>query len=1037
MLEMETEDNPSVLPPEELEEVPNDEPTKQQLSDTYITFIPKNSTGYTTKGHVVEVVIPRTEHVIALAKSYIELDLNIKAKVGAAYADAAKLAGDDRLFIGIINAATIFDQIRILNNGKTILSDSFCQVNSRIWQMTKASNWLKQQYASFINIDDVTTNEGFIMHEVTGDEFADTNLKEIKYKLNIPLPCLFPCFDNANNFGTSQLTDDVTLSMQLSSPEKYLCVVIADKNGKVKSIQPFNGNNKEAIYKVFKADTGVKTSYKAIYDDADTNYYVTDYMRIVCPAHYPTPTEAGALTGLVDNEGVSYPYITCDIQEQKSDFSPVDDNRNIPATSALVYDSQKALNYTTHTKNIFAVLMLISHYHSYAVFDKPFMENIECNLSELIKLANNKVHTGSTYMENGHVMGGDNDMYKDLVNAFGADGFRNLERYDDAVRRDYQQKNDAYLDTTNMNQNMLGSYMQYYPVACGQMLGVSSDYFAHQINYKYKPIWSATRTPAGGAVTTAFATCDHGANNYKNASVFCCQLTFKRLMFVNGGLDIENPLSDNYDIRKHIRGEASGNAHGILTSLIEPVTNLMKSAGNTIRNEIYRIKRNKNTTHAYTRLGKDGYNKHRDIIEANGTMGTKKFKQFIDNLIAAEKQMSEPSHGLDIKDPNEMSGSATTTLGQATQEMEGEKGVDIRMLNLNVYHQQSRNADFADRIGWKHQLILDYKYHANKQKLRLGSWGVETAILAANNANGLGTWLKDKWGKVKDWWHEKASPWLKGQGKQLLSNAKELAKQYAMKILNGEIKITDIPSKFVPTVQSLIRNGDLTRGMDPKIQEALNVIRDIKAGKKTWQDVPGDVYNLIKSKNLEAAASGNGLVIRHGFYGQVNYKPSIAYPVMKRRMQMILDKNPNELRDKDLRAIYAYKRSRTRPLIDKHGTLGATLKRLYGEPLYRRKLVAENKVSHGVMKAELPPKKNGFKHELISKYFNGDKASYKQWKKSRKELPPHKDIAPINSPLMPQIDVNHGCADLTEEEKYWKKHKAELKKKLLEKMKKK
>ncbi len=1028
---METEDTPSVLPPEELEEVPNDEPTKQQLSDTYITFIPKNSTGYTTKGHVVEVVIPRTEHVIALAKSYIELDLKIKARVNAAYTTtAAKLGGNDRLFIGIINAATIFDQTRILNNGKTILSDSFCQVNSRIWQMTKASNWLKQQYASFINIDDVTSNEGFIMHEITGDEFTDTDFKEIKYKLNIPLPCLFPCFDNANNFGTSQLTDDVTLTMQLSSPEKYLCIAIADKNGKVKSIQPFNANGKEAIYKVtFNPVSGAKTSYKAIYNDADTNYYITDYMRIVCPAHYPTPTESGGLTGLVDNEGVSYPFITCDIQEQKSDFSPVDDNRNIPITAGTVYDSQKTLNYTTHTKNIFAVLMLISHYHSYSVFDKPFMENIECNLSELIKLANNKVHTGSTYMENVSVMGGDNDMYKDLVNAFGADGFRNLERYDDAVRRDYQQKNDAYLDTTNMNQNMLGSYMQYYPVACGQMLGVSSDYFAHQINYKYKPIWSATQDTT---VASPYATCTHGVNNYKNASVFCCQLTFKRLMFVNGGLDIENPLSDNYDIRRHIRGEVSGNAHGILTSLIEPVTNLMKSAGNTIRNEIYRIKRNKNTTHAYTRLGKDGYNKHRDIIEANGTMGHRKFKQFIDNLISAEKQMSGPSHGLDIKDPNELSGSSTTTLGQATQEIEGEKGVDIRMLNLNVYHQQSRNADFADRIGWKHQLILDYKYHANVQKLRLGSWGVETAILGVSNAHGLGTWLKDKWGKVKTWWHEKAKPWLRNQGHQALSNLKDIGKQYAMKVLNGEIKITDVPSKFIPTVQSLIRNGDLTRGMDPKIQEAMNIIRDIKAGKKTWQDVPGDIYNLIKSKNLEAAASGNGLVIRHGFYGHVNYKPSIAYPVMKRRMQMILDKNPNQLKDKDLRAIYAYKRSRSRPLVDKHGTLGVTLKRLYGEPLYRRKLIAENKVSHGVVSAELPPKKSGFKHELITKYFNGNKDSYKQWKKSRKELPPHQDIAPVNSPLMQQIDVNHG---ISEEEAYWKKHKKELKKKLLEKMK--
>lgn len=1034
---MEADENPSVLPPEELEEVPTTENPKQQLSDTYITFIPKNSTGYTTKGHIVEVQIPRTEHVIALAKSFIELDLKLDLNHTDehGYTGGAKLENGERLFVGIINSATIFDQTRILNNGKAIMTDTFCQVNSRMWQQNKPH--LKDLYASFINIDDLTNNEGFTVREITSTRYTSNAIPANgnTFRLNIPLPCLFPCFDNANNFSTSLLTDDVTLSMRLSAPDRYLCIIITDADGKVKNIQPFDTDG-NAIYRTVTAATGAKTSYSVHYNDGENNYKVLDNMRIVCPAHYPTETESAALTGLVDNEGVSYPFITCDIQEQKDSFSPVTDNANIdPASTPTTSTKNIAINYSSNVNNLFAVLMLFSHHHSYVCFDKPLMKDIECNLSELIKLANNKTHTGYNYTykrddedetktvpinseaSRGPIMDTDNDIYKDLVNALGADGFRNLSRYDEALRRDYQQKDSC-------NGNMLGSYMQYYPVACGQMLGVSSDYFAHQINFKCLTEWSCKRiTPAGEGAET-YATCTMGINNYKDASVFCCQLTFKRLMFVNGGLDIENPLSDNYDIRRHIRGEVSGNAHGILTSLIEPVTNLMKSAGNTIRNEIYRIKRNKNTTHAYTRLGKDGYEKHKDIIEANGTMGTRKFKKFIDNLIESEKQLSAPSHG--VADPNALGGTASTSIGQATQEIETEKGVDIRLLNLNVYHQQSRNADFADRIGWKHQLIMDYKYHANVQKLRLSSWGVETAILGVSNAHGLGTWLKDKWGKVKTWWREKAKPWLKDQGSKLLSNAKDIAKQYASKILSGELKITDVPSKFIPTVRSIINNGDLTRGMDPQIQEAINIIRDIKAGKKTWQDVPADVYNLIKSKNLEASASGNGLVIRHGFYGKVNYRPSVSYGVIKRRMNMILDKNPNELKDKDLRAIYAYKRLRDRPLVDKHGTLGVTLRRLYGEPIYKRKLISENRLpAHG-------KPQNPFKTKLISEYFNGDKASYKKWKKSRKLPAPHEDIPPVNSPFMQQVDVNHG---ISEEEAYWKKHKKELKKKLLEKMK--
>lgn len=1028
----------NTLLPDELEEVPSTEDPKQQLSDTYITFIPKNSTGFTTKGHVVEIVIPRTEHVIDLARSYIDLNLKLGLKHNGAAFNKTNLENDDRLFVGMINAATIFDQTRILNNGKCILSDTFCQVNSRIWQMTKPSHYLKQQYASFINLDDITNNEGYIMHEITATEFNNTAVKDITYKLKIPLPCLFPCFDNANSFGTSQLNDDVTLSMQLSFPDRFLCWVIADKNGKVKKIEPFSAN-KTAVYNVKKETTGAKTSYTVEYDEGDganPKYYIDDYMRIIAPAHYPTPTESGALTGLVDNEGASFPFITCDIQEQKASFAPgnVTDSRTIPVGTVTEWDSTVHLNYTTHTNNIFAVLMMSSHEHSYVAFDKPYIENIECNLSELIKLANGKVHTGSNYddaVDSAKPNDSDNDMFKDLANALGADGFRNFERYDEAIRRDYMQK-------LSTNENMLASYMQYYPVACGQMLGVSSDYFAHQINYKCKPKWSYNTAHGEGEGAVDYTVCTAGAHNYNNASVFCCQLTFKRLLFVNGGLDIENPLSDTYDIRRHLRGEVSGNAHGILDAFSGPITNLMKSAGNTIRNEIYRIKRNKNTTHAYTRLGKDGYEKHKDIIDANATMGHRGFKKFINNLIESERQLSGSGHGL--RDPNALGGSASVTLGQATQQIAGEKGVDIRMLNLNVYH-QSRNADFADRIGWKHQLILDYKYSANAYKIRLSSWGVESAILGVNNAHGLGTWLKEKWRKTKTFFKERALPWLKEQGSKLLKNAKDVAMGYVNKVLNGEIRIKDVPKRFLPYVNQIIQNGDLTKNMDPRINEAIETARKLRTGELKMSDIPDEILRTIRSMNLDGNGSentGNGLVIRHGFIGYVRHKPNVPYPVMKRRMEMLLDRPPSELSDKDFRNIYAYKRLRERPLVDKHGTLGVTLRRLYGEPIYRRKLISENRV-HGL--PLIAPKKpmKPFKKELIDRYFGGDLAKYKDWRHSRK-LKPHEDITPVNSPLMQQVDVNHGIknddysdADF---EREWKKHKAEIKAKMKSKLKK-
>lgn len=1034
--------NSSVLPPEELEEVPSTEDPKQQLSDTYITFIPKNSTGYTTKGHVVEIVIPKTEHVIDLAKSFIYLDLKIGLEHDNTGFHDEYIGENEELYVGLVNAATIFDQIRILNNGKVILNDTFCQVNSRIWQMTKPSHYLKQQYASFLNIDDISTNENFLVHKVDETTFTTPAIHNKVFKLKIPLPALFPCFDNATNFGTSQLTDDVTLSMQLSFPDRYLCWMIADsRTHKVKKICPFNTEAYGEYSASRNPETGASVIHRMHYVErnADGNdlYMIDNNMRIVCPAHYPTPTESEALTALVNNEGASYPFITCDIKEQKSDFSPAEDNRVINGDSVTSDESTHQLNYTTESNNIFAVLMMCSHYHSYVAFDKPYISNIETNLSELIKLANGKVHTGTTY-DGDTERSGDNDMFKDLANALGADGFRNLERYDESIRRDYQQK-----DPTN--QNMLASYIQYYQVSCGQMLGVSSDYFAGQINYKYKNIWGCEiRAGTGeGYTNVKYGVNTTGANNFKNSSVFCCVLTFKRLLFVNGGLDVENPLSDNYDIRNHLRGEVSGNAHGLLTTLIGPITNLMKSAGSTIRDEIHRIKRNKNTTHAYTQLGKEGYQRHKDIIDENATMGHLKFKRFIRNLIESERQLNSQSHGVEDaltqatqqSPSNALGGSASVSIGQGNQQIETEKGVDLSLLNLNVYHQQSRNADFADRIGWKHQLILDYKYCGNAQKLRLSSWGVETAIIGVSNSHGLGSWLKDKFKRLGGWIKNSVVPFLKGQGKQLFRNVKDVAKDYAQQILSGQIPIKDVPKRFFPYVNQILRDGSLTRDMDPKVLEAIETARKLRTGEMQWSQVPREIFEKIRSMNLDQPNAGNGLAIRNGLAVRHGFRKTIPYHplprgIMKRRVEMLLERNPYELRDKDLRRIYAYRYIKTHPLVDSHGTLGLTIRRLYGQPIYRRKLVSENPVNHGMLSSIKP-----YKQELINKYFDGDRAKWKEWRKSRK-LPPHEDIPPVNSPFMQQVDVNHGCGD-DEEEMYWKKHKAELKAKLLEKRKKK
>ena len=44
---------------------------KQRLSDTFLTFLPKNTSGYTYVNQRIEVQIPKSEHVVNLAKAYI------------------------------------------------------------------------------------------------------------------------------------------------------------------------------------------------------------------------------------------------------------------------------------------------------------------------------------------------------------------------------------------------------------------------------------------------------------------------------------------------------------------------------------------------------------------------------------------------------------------------------------------------------------------------------------------------------------------------------------------------------------------------------------------------------------------------------------------------------------------------------------------------------------------------------------------------------------------------------------------------------
>ena len=94
-------------------------PQKQVIPDNVLSFVPKTGTTRFDKQQMFEISIPRTNHVVRLNKAYLQVVMKLKMTMKGE-------SGDDvNYYIGINNAACIFDQVQIKNNGKTIYSNTY------------------------------------------------------------------------------------------------------------------------------------------------------------------------------------------------------------------------------------------------------------------------------------------------------------------------------------------------------------------------------------------------------------------------------------------------------------------------------------------------------------------------------------------------------------------------------------------------------------------------------------------------------------------------------------------------------------------------------------------------------------------------------------------------------------------------------------------------------------------------------------------------------------------------------------------------
>ena len=427
-------------------------------------------------------------------------------------------------------------------------------------------------------------------------------------------------------------------------------------------------------------------------------------------------------------------------------------------------------------------------------------------------------------------------MYNDLIKYFDSEIFKNFGRFDKSITHDYLNDETSF-----------GSFIQFFKVAAGKGLGISSDWFSHIITYKFEPAKLDRQT------------------------LFCCEHVFKYLVYKDGYIELITPFQNDVNL-KNINN-SNNYSHGILPGLLSVVPKIGGGLIDRLRTAIKENRSHHNTTYAYATLGKDNYEKHRDIIEMNSTWRKGKFKKFINSLQGME-------HGLLIK-----------------HGVENDDNSSYKLLNLNALYRPSRRERFIDR-NFKMIVPWDYKLGLNKKKIKLNSFGAEDAV---NISHGFRDWIRDKWNKFKNWFHS-------DKPRKLINNVQNIIKQYAIDILSGRIKIKDIPNKFKNQVMTMIKNKDLTQTpVDEKLNTIIEYANKLKNGQINDKDVPENIKHGIDEYS-------DDLTI---------IKPTLPNnrKLMKSRMNRLIsyyEKHPRNIHSKDLRKLAIYKFVQSRPNLFKN-----------------------------------------------------------------------------------------------------------------------
>ena len=761
--------------------------TKQRVSNSYAFINAKNFTEHLYPESEISISITRSEHCYLLNRGKFFTELSFKYVVSKALT-----VDNEKVYLCIPNSGVIFDKTQVMMAGRNVYTGDENAIRSRLYQMAQSKSNILSNPSSYLNIDDIEANAGFIAVELNNT----VGEHEARFRVSIPIAMILPCFESCNSLYTNELESSIDIKLHISQPMDYLGLATV-RNNKIEKISP------------------IRSSSNIAYGED----FMVKYFNLMVPFEYPSSDDRKEFSETIRTfGGVEYPYRDFEINNQ----SKRRDNGNF------------SIQFATSENNQHSIAILFSKQSS-SLFFKPHIKNVRLEIG-----GNNDLAMDQTYKDD--IFSNNAKLLQQYINATGQNVFFNISRFDESVLRDYAKD------------ESLGSFVQMFKSSpAGQLGRASTNYHSSLIGYHFQTTEEFTE---------------------ESFVISCCVLTSNILKYSEGNLESIQPFPEEIDA-KEIEAQNPIISHGLPLAAIGTGIGGLWKIGTQIGNAIKRKRFTNNTMNAYKRLGKDLYEKHREIIEQTAHIRKKKFNKFLDSLtemnhgvlvrhgVIIPKVPRINEHDLDfdretqrrkmlkklrIKPINSTSHGAE----EDQEDFEHESNIDTDLIDKQqlVYDVPKRSFRgsynlMIETSPFINKVLMDYRGN-NQHMIKLWRYGAEWAIFKKEDvSHGFGSWIKNKFRKLK--------VWVKPKAKDLLKEGAEIAKNYALDVMNGKLQINDIPSKFRDQVLGSLQSefgkvGVDKEAFDKGVDQVADIVNRLRRSQMKWSDVPADIISKVRSQ---------------------------------------------------------------------------------------------------------------------------------------------------------------------------------------------